>query len=84
VVKDYGAPLFISLTTSAAITTASVTLISTYAGVQPKLLTKDEARRIAANIAKLPNVRFGSKADIHPPSADVCFIPESGHGPIQL
>jgi hypothetical protein len=29
-------------------------------------------------------VRFGSEADIHPPSADVCFIPESGHGPIQL
>src|SRR5262249_35683253 len=25
------------------------------------------------------NVRFGSKADIHPPSADVCFTSESGH-----
>jgi len=25
------------------------------------------------------NVRFGSKADIHPPSADVRFTPKSGH-----
>jgi hypothetical protein len=26
-----------------------------------------------------PNVRFGSKADIHSPSADVRFTPKSGH-----
>jgi hypothetical protein len=28
----------------------------------------------------LGNVRFGSKADIHPHSADVRFTPKSGHG----
>jgi hypothetical protein len=43
-----------------------------------KLLTKDEARRIAANIAKLPNVRFGSKADIGLAPVDVRFNPKSG------
>ena len=30
-------------------------------------------------VGGIANVRFGSKADIHPPSADVRFTPKSGH-----
>ena len=32
----------------------------------------------------LPHVRFGSKADIHLPSADVRFTPKSGHSLARL
>jgi hypothetical protein len=43
-----------------------------------KLLTRDEAHRITANIAKHGNVRLGSKADVTPLNFDVRFTLESG------
>jgi hypothetical protein len=36
-------------------------------------------RHIAWQQSLGPNVRFGSKADIHAPSSDVRFTPKSGH-----
>jgi hypothetical protein len=35
--------------------------------------------QFAQQQSQAAHVRFGSKADIHPPSADVRFAPKSGH-----
>ena len=48
-----------------------------------KLLSKDEARRIAANIAKLPGVKFKSASRVTPMERDLIKLVDELFGPTE-